>query len=369
MVKVIIKKSTYSYEELKQNITSILDSLNTGLIKEGTRVLIKPNFLLAYPPDKAVTTHPLVVKAIAEYVLNLGASVQISDSSGSPTNIFNQILKVGGYQDALKGLDVTFKDFTRSVMVNTASSFKNIEIAEDALKAEVIINAAKLKTHTQMRLTLAVKNLFGTIVGLKKPQWHMKVGENREKFAELLVTLYSLLKPQINILDGILAMEGDGPGSSGIPRNMGVLMGSSDAVTLDMAVCEMLNIAPLWLYTNKAALKLDLIKDYTIEGEMDEVTGFVFPKETSMLFGPPVARKFMRKHLTTRPKNVDGACKLCNSCVKICPAQAITNDGKKLIFNYEKCIRCYCCQEICPHKAIEIYEPLMGKTIMKMFSK
>ncbi|MEO5357621.1 MAG: DUF362 domain-containing protein [Nitrospirae bacterium YQR-1] len=368
MVRVIIKKSGYDYDELKQNVNSILDELNTGLIKRGTRILLKPNLLLASTPDKAITTHPLVVKAIVEYALNLGASVQISDSQGSPTNSFEYILKTGGYKQALTGLDVTFKEFTKSVTTSNTSSFKNIEIAEDALNAEIIINAAKLKTHSQMRLTLAVKNLFGSIVGLKKPQWHMKVGENREKFAELLVTIYTLLKPQINIMDGILAMEGDGPGPSGIPRTLGLLAGSDDAVALDMVICELLNVNPLWLFTNKAAHNLDLIKEYTVEGEMKRVEGFLFPTETSLLFGPPLARRFMRKHLTTRPRNVDGACELCNGCVKICPAQAIVNDGKKLIFDYEKCIRCYCCQEICPHKAIEIYEPLLGKTLMKIFT-
>ncbi len=131
--------------------------------------------------------------------------------------------------------------------------FKKIEIARDALEADVLINLPKLKTHSQMLLTLGVKNLFGCIVGFGKPQWHLRAGVDREVFATLLVRIYQAIRPKLTILDGILAMEGEGPGRGGQPKELGFLLGSADAVALDVAVCRLLGLGEDVLLTNKMA--------------------------------------------------------------------------------------------------------------------
>ncbi|MBF0345332.1 MAG: DUF362 domain-containing protein [Nitrospirae bacterium] len=365
--KVIARESAYEYDILRKDIFDILALLDNGVITSGKVVLIKPNLLRASPVEQAITTHPLIIRFVAEYVLEKGARPLVMDSPA--IGKFSKIVKDTGLVDALKGLDITLEEFTASVRIDSHGSakdvddlqFKETELAQEALQADCIINLPKLKTHTQMGLTLAVKNLFGCVVGLRKPEWHLKIGENRDKFAELLISIYRRLRPTINILDGILALEGNGPGTGGIPRQLGVLIAANDAVDVDVAVCQMLDLHPEWLPTNRVAKRLGLIKDISIDGRIKKVKGFVLPNSTSLVFGPSFARKFIRQNLTSSPVSDKKLCKLCNECVNICPAKAITNNGKTLHFDYDKCIRCYCCSEVCPHSAIKVQRPLLRR--------
>lgn len=281
---------------------------------------------------------------------------------------FENVVAVSGLKEALRGMPVELRPLTASRKVSTGGRLGTIELAEDALDADVILNLPKLKTHSQMGLTLAVKNLFGCIVGLRKPEWHFRVGENKELFAELLVTVYNALQPSLNLIDGILGMEGAGPGTGGTPRNVGLLMGSTDALSLDYAVCTMMRMEPSELLTNRAALNMGLDKSFTLSGALPELDDFVIPDTGGLLFGPRFAHGFLRRHISSRPENVPDMCKYCNECLNICPALAITNTGRRLNFDYERCIRCYCCIEVCPHGAMRKRDTVLKKIIKKFFS-
>ncbi|KKK69805.1 hypothetical protein LCGC14_2930370, partial [marine sediment metagenome] len=301
---------------------------------------------------------------VAEYALDKGAVVQVSDSIAMGS--FSKAIKSCGFEEALSGMPVKLVELTRSITVMTKGPFGSIELSADALEADVIINLPKLKTHTQMALTLAVKNLFGCVVGARKPEWHFRVGEDKALFASLLVSIYDVLRPSINLMDAILAMEGQGPGTKGAPRQLGLLIASTDALSLDRAVCRMLGLKPDYLMTNSAASTLGLEgEDFevTTEGQMHKVWDFDIPETTDLLFGPRFARGFLRRHIASRPLNLPDACKYCNECVGICPAHAITNPGKKLHFDYNKCIRCYCCVEVCPHAAMVKHDTLIKKML------
>ncbi|MBF0608771.1 MAG: DUF362 domain-containing protein [Candidatus Magnetobacterium sp. LHC-1] len=373
MCKAIVRESSYESKRLIRDVSDMLAILDTGIISPGKVVLIKPNLLRAATVQQAITTHPLIVRAVVEYVLQKRARPLVMDSPG--VGNFNRIIRQTGLADALSGLDVTIAEFTDSVRVNStpkgravdAMPIKVTELAREALEADCIINLPKLKTHVQMGMTLAVKNLFGCVVGLRKPQWHLTTGQRVDQFAQLLLSIYVMLRPSINILDGILAMEGDGPGTGGRPRQLGVLMGSPDALAIDATVCQMLGVTTDWLSTNKVARDLGMLKDVTIDGTLTKVRDFVMPgTTTSLVFGPSLTRNVVRQNLTSRPASSKKLCKLCNECVNICPAKAITNDGKSLHFDYEKCIRCYCCSEACPHGAIEVQRPLLSRLLSRL---
>ena len=172
---------------LKTAVFGLLDRIASLRIEKGARVLIKPNFLAPARPERAMTTHPLVLRAVAEYVLDKGGRPLVADSPGMGT--FERLLREGGYAEALQGLDVEVRPFKETVRVDIGEPFGRIEIAREALEADVVVNLPKLKTHTQMLLTVGVKNLFGCIVGLKKPEWHMRSGVDRHMFARLLVQI------------------------------------------------------------------------------------------------------------------------------------------------------------------------------------
>lgn len=358
---VLVKKATYQYRSLKPRLFEMLEAMGAGSIEKNSRVIIKPNLLGPAPPRKAMLTHPLVVKGVAEYVLGRGAKVQISDSPATGT--FGKILREGGILDALDGLDVTYKEFKESTVFDVGEPFRRIEIAADALEADVLINVPKLKTHSQMLLTLGVKNLFGCVVGLRKPQWHLRAGVDRELFAALLVRIYQAIRPGFTILDGILAMEGEGPGRGGRPKELGILLGSTDAVAVDAVICRLLGLNEEVLLTNRVARRAGLLDDpVEMVGDRVEIGDFQLPEASPLVFGPKRMHPFMRRHLIQRPMVEASLCRSCGDCERYCPARAISSNRKKLLeFDYEKCIRCYCCLEVCPHGALKTCRPVLGR--------
>lgn len=245
-------------------------------IAAGSRVLVKPNFLSPAPPEAAVCTHPFVTRAVVEYVLQRGARPQVSDSPAMGS--FARVLKESGTLLALKGLDVECRPFQSSLAVQVGSPFGEIDLAEDALKADFVVNLAKLKTHNLMVLTLGVKNLFGCVIGLKKPEWHLKMGYNIDRLAELFIRIHEAIKSGITIIDGILAMEGEDPGRGGKPRPLGILAGSRDAYGADRAVCAILGIDPDLVPINRCARQMNLVPQLIEpEGSVPVVRGFQLP--------------------------------------------------------------------------------------------
>ncbi|MBI4849528.1 MAG: DUF362 domain-containing protein [Nitrospirae bacterium] len=365
MSKVFVRKAEYDYKTLKPVFFEIMDATAGNMIQKNMRVVIKPNLLAPASPEMAVVTHPLIIKAAVEYVLEKGARPVISDSSAAAS--FEKILKEGGIRNALEGLNVEFREFKTSAAVDVGKPFNEIEIAGDAVNADFLINLPKLKTHAQMLLTLGIKNLFGCIVGMKKPEWHFRTGVDREMFAKLLVKIYQAVRPSVTIMDGILAMQGQGPGKGGEPRNIGVVLGSSDTAAVDIAVCKMFGIAPDELLTNRFAMEQGLTTEIIeMDGDLPDIKDFKFPEIVTLVFGPRKFHGFMRRHLVQRPVCNDSLCRLCGECWKYCPAKAITHDKRKIDFDYDKCIRCYCCIEVCPHGALSAHETATGRIARRL---
>jgi uncharacterized protein (DUF362 family)/Pyruvate/2-oxoacid:ferredoxin oxidoreductase delta subunit len=367
MTDVYFKNAEYNYRDLKPIVSEMLEAAIGDQIYPKAQVLIKPNFLSPARPEKAIVTHPLVVRAVAEYVLKKGGRILIADSPGIGS--FERILKEGGFKEVFGQLSrqVEFKPFKATVKVDIGEPFGLIDIARDAVEADVVINLAKLKTHTQMLLTLGVKNLFGCIVGLKKPEWHMRSGVDRNMFARLLVQIYQAINPAVTLVDGILALEGQGPGRRGKPRHIGVLVGSCSGPAADMAICRMLGIDPHKMPTSHAAKELGVLDDDPeIIGDFREVSNYKLPDLGPLTFGPKPFQKYMRKHLIQRPAVEPEICKMCGECWNICPAGAITPYEEIIGFDYDRCIRCYCCIEVCPHGALKAVETVPGKLLRRI---
>jgi len=366
MAEIIFETARYDYETLRTTIFRVLDRF-AGTITGQTRVLIKPNFLAPAPPEKAMITHPLIVRVAAEYCIERGARPLIADSPAMGT--FPRVLKEGGFMKELSGLDVEYREFRESVPVDIGPPFNKIELSSDAVEADIIINLPKLKTHSQMLLTLGVKNLFGCVVGMRKPEWHFRTGEDREMFARLLVLICKTLNPAVTIMDGILAMEGQGPGKGGTPRELGVIIGAGDPFECDAAVCGMLGLEPGRLLTNRIAGEMGLNgPSLAAGGSAPRVDGFRLPEIGNLVFGPKIFHGLMRRHLVQRPE-ADKDCRLCGECWNYCPVGAIKKEKKKVSFDYGKCIRCYCCLEVCPAGAIHTAETMPGKILRKALRK
>ncbi len=353
----------YDPDRLRAILNRRFDAILAGRIGAGTRVLIKPNLLLPARPDTGILTHPAVVRVAAEYALDRGARVQVADSPA--IGPFKRVLRVSGLADALAGLDLEVSEFRETVRVRIGEPFGEVELARDAVAADVIINLAKLKTHAQMRLTLGVKNLFGCVVGLQKPEWHIRSGVDRDLFATLLVRICQTLAPAATVVDGIIGLEGHGPGKGGTPRALGVLVSGADAPAVDVAIRRMLGLDPDRLPTVAAARRLGILESDggTVIGDWreGEFADFKLPVLGPLTYGPPTVQRIMRRHLLQRPAVRPETCRVCGECVRYCPAEAITPTETAVAFDYDRCIRCYCCIEICPHGALRAIETPAGR--------
>jgi uncharacterized protein (DUF362 family)/Pyruvate/2-oxoacid:ferredoxin oxidoreductase delta subunit len=362
---VLIHPADYDFGTLGPAVSGLLDRMGSLGIDPGSKVLIKPNFLAPAKPERALTTHPMVLRAVIEYVLQRGATPLVADSPGMGT--FERVLREGGYAEALKGLDVEVRPFRESVQVDIGAPFGKIAIAREAVEADAVVNLPKLKTHAMMLLTLGVKNLFGCVVGLTKVQWHLRSGVNRHLFARLLVQIYRAVNPVATLVDGILGMEGQGPGRSGTPRRLGLLVAGVSAPAVDLAVCRLLGVPADELPTHRAAMELGLApRDVAISGNFQPVRDFELPLMGPLTFGPRRFERLIRRYLVQRPAVEAVECRMCGECWRHCPAKAIAPSAKAIGFDYDRCIRCYCCVEMCPHGALAAVETVPGKAFRNL---
>ena len=230
----------------------------SSIIKPGDKVLLKPNLLFARPPEQAVTTHPAIVEAVAKMALDCGAKVSLGDSPPFPS--VRRITKGCGIAEVTDRLGITLVEFkgstheTRKQPVLTRH-IKTPPLCQTLLDYDVIINLPKLKSHQQMFLTGAVKNLFGCVLGRKKAYWHFKLQPSHEDFAAMLLGIYEQIQPELTIVDAILSMEGNGPGN-GTPIQTGLILAGQDAIAVDRVITELTGANPNNHFVIKAAAKL-----------------------------------------------------------------------------------------------------------------
>ncbi len=368
----IIRSEEYGkgvYDKVRESV-DLLGGISK-FVKKNERILIKPNLLLDKPADAAVTTHPDIVAATIQLVKEAGATPVVGDSP-----CLKSALKVAtgsGILDACKASGTELIEFTENVAIDNPGGylFRRLEISKEVLAFDGIINLPKLKTHAQMFLTLGIKNLFGCVAGKAKPQWHFSAGADSQSFAAMILDLHLFLNPRLNIMDGIVGMEGNGPGS-GDPKEIGLVLASSDAVAMDTVITEILGADPEAPPIQRVASGWELpgsrLSNIQVLGEKIsevKIESFNFPPLVHTNFAdklPYFLESRLRKAITTRPHVNNKSCTLCNRCLNICPATVMSSTNKIRI-DYNECIRCYCCQEACPEGAISPKDGWLKKII------
>lgn len=367
----IVECESYDETEVVSSLRRSIDLIGGmgAIVKRGDRVLLKPNLLLGKPPEKAVTTHPLIVKGMIQIVREAGGIPSIGDSPAIGSCL--RAAEKAGIAKIAEETACPLVEFDRPVIPEKREGkyYKQLEIDRAVAEADAVINLPKWKTHGMMLLTLGVKNIFGCVCGPRKALWHLKAGEDQQAFARNLVDIYRTVKPCLTVLDGVVAMDGNGPGS-GNPIHLGLIMASRDAFGIDQVVCDLLKIPRNSLMTNRVALEEGLAdSNITVAGTpVDEVNvpRFELPSPGEISWGLPYfLRKNLKNALTSRPWLKEEMCRGCERCVEICPPKALGRKGKKLQFDYDTCIRCFCCQEVCPEGAIAVKPGWLAKLIKK----
>lgn len=367
---VLARCDDYDLPRVRSAILQLLEPLGgmEAFVRPGERVLLKPNMLSVKSPEQAVTTHPAVVHVVAELVREAGGQALIGDSPG--IGGFQRVAARSGIARAAAESGAELVEFNATVDLPGSGTFRHFTLARAYWEADKVINLPKLKTHEMMTMTCAVKNLFGAVVGAEKAGWHLKAGASREQFARLLLEIYLLKKPLLNIVDAIVAMEGNGPGS-GDPLQVGALMAGANPVAVDMVAGRLAGIPDEMLHVELEARRMGLDgsrwEEITIVGTpLDSFPSKAFrlPSGLDVQFGlPKFLSTLLKRQLISFPIADRQSCVLCGICRDACPPEAIEIKNSDLIVDQGRCIRCWCCRELCPHDAMLVRRGLILKIV------
>lgn len=367
MSKVVIQESkNYELETVIDKINAAVELLGgwDKFVKPQDKVLLKVNLIGPKTSETAAVTHAEFVRAMVIILKGKNCNVWIGDSSGgaiagvAPTA---QSFKVAGYERVAKEEGAEIKNFDREGVVCVEPESKCEEmmyIAKPMFDADVVINLPKLKTHSAQIFSGAVKNVFGCIPGLKKAKYH-KMAPNPSDFGQIICDIHKATQIQLHIMDGILAMEGEGPTAGSIYQANKILV-SEDPLALDAVAAKMVGMDVEDVPILETAIKRNLgegsLKNITLAGDYQQIprlAGFKLPKRfrrTKKRNSKALVRVI--DFFNTKPRiNLD-KCKKCNMCVESCPVEAIDKETKQI--DYSLCIECMCCHELCQFKAVEL---------------
>jgi len=253
----LISAATYDSPALETSIQEVLAPLGgiEAFVQPGSNVLLKPNFLTGSRPTKECITRPEIVAGVAKLVKAAGGKPFIGDSPAFGSA--HGVAKANGYLPFLEALEIPIVEFHGKRYETASKTFNHLRLSKEAMSADVVINLPKVKSHSQLTLTLGVKNLFGCVPGKMKAWWHMEAGKDSQRFGEMLVETANAIAPDLTLIDGIIGHEGNGP-SAGEPRFLGLLGASTNVFALDRALVDILQVNPQQVPTIAAALRQGL---------------------------------------------------------------------------------------------------------------
>lgn len=365
----VVKCNNYEPKIVEQAIRDTVNLLGgiTNFIKPGSRVLVKPNLLMSKGPECGITTHPEVVRAVIHLLKEINCKLIVGDGPsvwGKYIENVDEVYDVTGIRKVCReeGIDLVIFDKRRMHAKFPLTTWLD--------ECDHLISLPKFKTHEFTLLTGAIKNLFGLVSGTYKTELHKNYFEPAE-FAKILVDIYQEARPALTIIDGILAMEGDGPATNGKLRQLGLLLGGSDCVALDTVMAKIMGITNQDVLSTKEAGRRGLgenqLSRIKIEGESIDklnIRPFILPVTSpGMSKLPSAVKKILKSLIKYYPYCLKPKCIRCGHCVEVCPRQCIILKRKRIHFDYRKCIACFCCQESCPEAAIGVKKSMLAKLI------
>jgi uncharacterized protein (DUF362 family)/Pyruvate/2-oxoacid:ferredoxin oxidoreductase delta subunit len=362
--------SEYRLADLKDSIGAILVSAGgiERLKAAGSHLLLKPNLLMTARPEEAVTTHPVFFQAVVEVLSDFGFILSAGDSPAVES--MQTVAQRCGIADICRSHGVTMADFRDTVEVRHPEGrvLKRMTIARAIAEAEAVISLPKLKTHTQMYYTGAIKNLFGVVSGLEKSRYHVRFVE-KKFFAAMINDIAERVNPVMSIMDGVVGMQGHGP-RNGVPARTGFVAASYDSLALDLVCAGIIGYDPLDIPMLRDAVDRRGGRDYfdaiiTAGSSPEELKPESFELvriTTDVAFLrkrlPRFLYNFIRNAALVSPE-FNERCVLCRKCVQICSAEALSvcaqvKGGQGIEVDLSRCVRCYCCHEVCAYNAIDL---------------
>ena len=364
----LIYCDNYNLDSVFQATQQAIDLIGgiTTYIKPQSSVLVKPNLLMAADPSSGVVTHPSVVWAVIKILKSINCKIYLGDGPSvwdSRGENIDQVFEKSGMTNiaAEEGIELVKFDKRR-----WRGDFPLTTWLDGC---DYLVSIPKFKTHTLTTLTGAIKNLYGLIPGTYKTELHKRYYEV-EDFSKMLVEIYAELRPALTIVDGIEAMEGDGPGTGGRLRKCGLLIVGKDCVSIDSLLARIMGLGPEEILTTKEAVKRHLgvaeINSIELLGDRLEkfiASNFELPASSIRRKIPRPIIELAKKLLRFYPQVNHRICVRCGACIEVCPKKVIRKRNDRIFIDYSRCISCFCCQETCPHSAMKVRKSLLAKIL------
>ena len=364
---------TYDRAAVTEAVAGLFEALGGpgAFASEGQSVFIKVNALLGAAPEKAVTTHPEVVRAVVEQFKSVTDRITIGDSPGGPftAGYLKRVYEKTGFAEVARetGAELGLDTSTTQVQIPGGKALKTIMICSAMHDADCLVSVAKFKTHMFLNMSGAIKNLFGTVPGVNKFTYHSRFPKDAD-FSDLIVDVVLASAPDLHVVDGVVGMDGNGPRVGNIIE-MEFMAAGTDPFAVDLALMALIGIEPEKNKALAAGIRRGLcsgeMRNLQLLGDdIDSLrySGFRLPDKKDISERvPDFVMKRFGERMALRPVPIEGKCTVCKKCVEICPAGAIAIEGKVAVVDLKKCQRCYCCHELCEHDAIELERPLLMK--------
>jgi len=362
-----------SYEEAEVNraLATALELLGgwEPLLPPDGPIYLKPNLAGPFPPERAVTTHPAVVSAVARLLKAARREVTVGDSPAGPARpgYLRFLYRRTGMEEVARdlGLNLDLNLEPVEVKLPHARSLRVVTLNRSFASAPALLNLPKFKTHLFARLTGAVKNLYGAVSGMMKVAYHTRLKDPAD-FMGLLLDLVDYLQPRLQVVDAVVGMEGDGP-TWGRPRQVGFLLAGVNPLAVDWVMSQMMGLAPAAVPLFQVAPPPP-VEVMGVPLEQARIIGFRHPSPNTMEDGleglswlPRRLKEYLGKELLPRPGIIPELCAGCALCAESCPQQAIRLVDHKAMVDLSRCIRCWCCNEVCPQGAVELSRSRLGR--------
>lgn len=364
----------YSVPALQEMVNRIAEDQGgwESLLKNGKKVVIKPNLVIGKKPEACATTHPALLEAVILCLLPFTREITVAECPGGPNTeiLLSAIYRETGVGEVCKKYQIPMEmEMTPvSLPVPRPQSAKEVDILKAFTQADVFINLAKMKTHSLTCVSGAAKNLYGTVPGLKKVEYHATYPHVAD-FAGLICDINQVLRPTLSIVDGIWGMEKDGP-TGGVPKFAGGILAGRDPFAVDEVMCRFMGIdpalSPILVRAKEAGLFDGVVEVVGDDMESAKPSPFILPdsqKRSILRSLPDLFGGKLVRYLSPRPLIEKNKCIGCGECARLCPQKTIVIEKRRAKIIQNKCIRCWCCQEMCPKKAVRTH----SHPILKLF--
>ncbi len=374
-VNVSLQKiQDYQSDLMREALTHALSLLGglENIIKPGSNIFVKINHLSPpSPAEEAIVTHPAFTREVLLLLKEIGCKITVGDDIQSKQK---DGFLISGYRELCNNLGIPVMNLKEAGFRRIDCKGKVLDkvyISPPLLDSDFLINLPKLKTHSFTIFTGAVKNMYGIIPQGFRSSYHRQFFKN-ELFSQMLVDIFSCAPPQLNIMDAVVAMEGEGP-SAGRPKKVNLILASRDAVALDAVASKIIGLDPLQVLTTKYAdergLGVGRLENIEITGERIQDVRIKDFKQSAIATGlirkkiPAFLHAFFQDQLILMPEIIKKKCTACWECVDICPAGAAQKQDSAARIDDSLCIHCMCCHEVCRFHSIRLKQKFFGRAV------